>query len=88
MYSKATTGEGGGVEEVIRRMWREPVLVNLYGARESIPRNRFRHAVYEAWRPGTKNRVVVPARQARNRFLVSLTGLQIRALARHSIRRN
>jgi hypothetical protein len=36
---------------------------------------------YVAWRAGTKNRVVVPARQAGNRFLVSLKGLQIRALA-------
>ncbi len=33
-----------------------------------------------AWRAGTTNRVVVPARQAGNRFLVSLKGLQIRAL--------
>jgi hypothetical protein len=36
---------------------------------------------YVAWRAGTKNRVVVPDRQAGNRFLVSLTGLQIRAQA-------
>jgi hypothetical protein len=35
---------------------------------------------YENWRAGTKNRVVVPARQAGNRFLVSLKGLQIPAL--------
>jgi hypothetical protein len=33
---------------------------------------------YVAWRAGTKNRVVVPARQAGNRFLGSLKGLQIR----------
>jgi hypothetical protein len=38
----------------------EPVFVNVYGAQESIPRNRFR--------------------QAGNRFLGSLKGLQIRAL--------
>ncbi len=36
---------------------------------------------YVAWRAGTTNRVVVPARQAGNRFLGSLKGLQIRALA-------
>jgi hypothetical protein len=35
---------------------------------------------YVAWRVGTTNRVVVPARQAGNRFLGSLKGLQIRAL--------
>jgi hypothetical protein len=33
-----------------------------------------------AWQAGTYNRVVVPARQAGNRFLGSLKGLQIRAL--------
>ncbi len=35
---------------------------------------------YVAWRPSTSDRVVVPARQAGNRFLGSLKGLQIRAL--------
>ncbi len=35
---------------------------------------------YVAWRAGTKNRVVIPARQAGNRFLVSLKGLQIPVL--------
>ncbi len=34
---------------------------------------------YVALRGGTTNRVVVPARQAGNRFLSSLKGLQIRA---------
>jgi hypothetical protein len=34
-----------------------------------------------AWRAGTTNRVVVQARQAGNRFLGSLQGLQIRATA-------
>ncbi len=37
-------------------------------------------AMYVAWRAGSTNRVVVPARQAGNRFLGSLTGLQIGAL--------
>jgi hypothetical protein len=36
---------------------------------------------YVAWRAGTTNRVVVLARRAENRFLNSLKGLQIRALA-------
>ncbi len=31
-------------------------------------------AAYVAWRPGTSNRVLVPARQAGNRFLGSLKG--------------
>jgi hypothetical protein len=42
-------------------------------SKESIP------PAYAAWRAGTSNRVVVPARQAGNRFLASLKGLQIRA---------
>ncbi len=33
-----------------------------------------------AWRAGTSKRVVVPVRQAGNRFLGSLKGLQIRAV--------
>jgi hypothetical protein len=36
---------------------------------------------YVAWRAGTTYRVVVPVRQAGNRFLSSLKGLQIRALS-------
>jgi hypothetical protein len=35
---------------------------------------------YVAWRAGTTNRAVVPARQAGNRFRGSFKGLQIRAL--------
>jgi hypothetical protein len=42
-------------------------------SKESIP------PVYVARRAGTSNRVVVPARQAWNRFLDSLKGIQIRA---------
>jgi hypothetical protein len=49
----------------------EPVFVNLYGTQESIP------PAYVAWRAGKKNKVVVPARQDGNRFLVYLKGLQI-----------
>jgi hypothetical protein len=56
---------------------------------KSIPGNRFREIdseksiplAFVVWRAGTTNRVVVPARQAGNRFLGSLKGLQIRALA-------
>jgi hypothetical protein len=36
-------------------------------------------SAYVAWRVSTTNRVFVPARQAGNRFLGSLKGLQIRA---------
>jgi hypothetical protein len=42
-------------------------------SKESIPQ------AYIAWGAGTSNRVVVPARQAGNRFLGSLKSLQIRA---------
>ncbi len=52
----------------------EPVFVSIYGAQESIP------PAYAAWRASTKNSAVVPAREARNRFLGPLKGLQIRAL--------
>ncbi len=52
----------------------EPVFVNDYTAQKSI------QLAYVAWRAGTTNRVVVPARQAKNRFLGSLKGLQIQAL--------
>jgi hypothetical protein len=53
----------------------EPVCVNVYGAQEPIS------PAYVAWRPAvTTNRVVVPARQAGNRFLGSFKGLHIRAL--------
>jgi hypothetical protein len=40
----------------------------------------FKEPAYVAWRAGTSNRVVVPAFQAGNGFLVSLKGLKIRAL--------
>jgi hypothetical protein len=51
----------------------EPEFVN--DSMDSIP------PAYVAFRAGTSNRVVVPARQAGNRFLGSLKGLQIRAQA-------
>jgi hypothetical protein len=35
---------------------------------------------FVAWRSGTSNRVVIPVRQAGNRFLGSLKGVQIRVL--------
>jgi hypothetical protein len=50
----------------------EPEFVNDQGAQELIPRNRFRQSVYVAWLPGASNRVVVPARKAGNRFMLSL----------------
>jgi hypothetical protein len=53
----------------------EPVFVNVYGAQESIP------PAYVAWRAGTTNMVIAPARQAGNLFLGSLEGPQIRAQA-------
>jgi hypothetical protein len=55
-------------------MFSESVFVNVYEAQESIP------PAYVAWWAVTTNRVVVPARQAGNRFLGTLKGLQIRAL--------
>jgi hypothetical protein len=48
-------------------------------SKESIP------PAYVAWRAGTSNRVVIPARQAGNRFLGSLA-LQIRAMVLHVMR--
>ncbi len=56
-------------------------IPNLWTFKEL--RNRF-HGMdppaYAAWRACTSNRVVVPARQAGNRFLGSLKGLQVRPL--------
>jgi hypothetical protein len=52
----------------------ESVFENVYGAPESILPD------YVACRAGTSNKVVVPARQAGNRFLGSSKSLQIRAL--------
>jgi hypothetical protein len=49
-------------------------------SRDTVPLNYDTACV--AWRAGTTNRVVVAARQAGNRFLGSLKGLQIRSLAR------
>jgi hypothetical protein len=70
-------GGGGGLRGVIELKnivhCSEPVFVNVYGANESIP------PACVDWRAGTTNRVIVPARQAGNRFLGSLKGLQIRA---------
>ncbi len=53
---------------------RSPGIDSSESIPESIP------PVYVAWRAGRANRVVVPARQAVNRFLGSLKGLQIQAL--------
>ena len=54
---------------------RSPVI----DSKDTIP------PAYVAWRTGTSNRVVVPARQAGNRFLDSLKDLQIRALLSASL---
>ncbi len=57
----------------------EPVFVNVQKAQKSIPRSRSAN-LYSL--PGrTSNRVVALARQAGNRCLGSLKGLQIRAQA-------
>ncbi len=50
----------------------EAVFLNVYGALESISPAY----VYSLWLAGTTNGVVVPARQAGNRFLGSLKGLK------------
>ncbi len=63
---------------MIGRM-QEPVFVNDYGAQESIPRIRFRKPMYSLAGQYNKCVVVVLARQAGNRFIGSLKGLQIRA---------
>ncbi len=55
---------------ICRRLWSPGI-----DSEESIS------PTYVAWRAGTKNRVVVPSRQAGNRFLVSLKGLQIYGLS-------
>jgi hypothetical protein len=54
---------------ICKRLWSPGI-----DSKESMP------LAYVAWRAGTKYRVVVPVRQAGNRFLASFKGLQIRAL--------
>jgi hypothetical protein len=62
--------------DAIARQTRQHIIVSYPGTdfKESIP------PAYLACRAGTSNRVVVPVRQAGNRFLGSLEGLKIRAL--------
>jgi hypothetical protein len=55
---------------ICKRLWSPEI-----DSKESI------QPAYVAWRAGTTNRVVVPARLAGNRFLGSFKGLQIRTLA-------
>jgi hypothetical protein len=63
-------------ERVKKNGTAELEFVNVYGAQESIP-----PACVVCSLPGRYvNRIVVPVRQAGNRFLVFLKGLQIRAL--------
>jgi hypothetical protein len=63
---KAPLWRGKDRRARICKRWRSPGI----DSRESIP------TAYVAWRAGTSNRVVVPARQAWNRFLGFLKGLQ------------
>jgi hypothetical protein len=58
---------------ICKRLWSPGIE-----SEKSIP------PAYVAWRAGTRIRVVVPARQAGNRFLDSLKGLQIRAQSYYS----
>jgi hypothetical protein len=53
---------------ICKRLWNPGI-----NSEESSPQ------AYVSWRASTKNRVVVLARQAGNRFLSSIKGLQIRA---------
>ncbi len=57
----------------------EPVFVKVYEAPEIDSEESILQA-YVAWQADTTKGVDVPARQAENRFLGSLKGLQMRAL--------
>ncbi len=71
LVSQCTISEGMLWARICKRFWNPEI-----DSEESI------QLAYVAWRAGTTNyRVVVPARQAGNRFLGSLKGLQIRALS-------
>jgi hypothetical protein len=65
-------------------LFSEPVFVNVYGA-QGIDSEESISPAYVVWRAGTKNRVVVPARQAGNRYLVSLKDLRIPALRQQNL---
>jgi hypothetical protein len=58
----------------------EPVFVSVYGAQECDSEESIPPAAYVAWQANMTNIIFVLARQAGNRFLASLKGLQIRAL--------
>jgi hypothetical protein len=60
-FSLSCTGK-----KISRRLCTESVFVHVFGAQESIP------PACVTWRTSTTNRVVVPAREAGNRFLGSL----------------
>jgi hypothetical protein len=71
-------GVGGrGVFEFIQDIIRARICKHLRSP--AIDSRKLIPPAYVAWRAGTSNRVVVPARQAGYRFLCSLKGLQIRA---------
>jgi hypothetical protein len=70
----STIFEGGGIVEAIIARICKCLRSPRIDSKESIA------PAFVAWRAGTSNRVVVPTRQAGNRFLGSLKGLQIRAL--------
>ncbi len=70
-------GGGRGVFELIQDIIRARICKHLRSP--GIDSKKLIPPAYVAWRAGTSNRVVVPARQAGNRFRGSLKGLQIRA---------
>ncbi len=79
-FLKSLWGLGTEEEEGYRTGPPEPVFANVLWS-PGIDSHESIAPAYVVWRAGTKNRVVVPARQAGNRFLVSLKGLQIPAQA-------
>ncbi len=71
---------GGNRASLGVRQFPEPVFVNVYGAQELIPMDRFRQPMYiggPVRQIGLSYRLAI----AGNRFLGSLKGLQIRALS-------
>jgi hypothetical protein len=77
MLDGGRRGKGDRKQNKLRLLTRARICKRLRSpgiySSESIP------PPYVTWRAGTSKSTVVPARQARNRFLGSLTGLQIRA---------
>ncbi len=83
LRSPRIDSQPGGPVRQVYLMYRPPTRARICKRLRSpgIDSEESITPAYVAWRAGTTNRDVVPARQAGNRFLGSLKDLQIQTLA-------